>query len=47
MGEYVARRILGRAPGAFRHSDRGTMALIGRAAAVADSGRFRLTGFLA
>ncbi len=47
MGEYVARRILGREEGPFRYRDRGTMAVIGRAAAVADFGRFRLTGFAA
>lgn len=45
MGDYVARRILGRAEAAFRYRNRGTMAVIGRAAAVADFGRLRLTGF--
>jgi len=47
MGEHVARRILGRASGPFRYRDRGTMAVIGRAAAVADFGRVRLTGYAA
>ncbi|HEX5137477.1 MAG TPA: NAD(P)/FAD-dependent oxidoreductase [Planctomycetota bacterium] len=45
MGEYVARRILGKAPDVFRYKDRGTMAVIGRASAVADFGRVRLTGY--
>jgi NADH dehydrogenase len=47
MGEYVARRILGKAPDRFRYRDHGTMAVIGRAAAVADFGRVRLTGSFA
>ncbi len=45
MGMHVARRILGRGPVAFRYRDRGVMAVIGRAAAVADFGRVRLTGY--
>jgi NADH dehydrogenase len=45
MGDYVARRILGRAPARFRYRSRGAMAVIGRAAAVADLGRLRLTGY--
>ncbi|MFI5402719.1 MAG: NAD(P)/FAD-dependent oxidoreductase [Planctomycetota bacterium] len=45
MGEYVARRILGREQAPFRYRSRGTMAVIGRAAAVADFGRVRLTGY--
>jgi NADH dehydrogenase len=45
MGEYAARRILGREDAPFRYKDRGTMAVIGRAAAVADFGRVRMTGY--
>lgn len=48
-GRYVADRILGR-PGSerpFRYHDKGTMATIGRSAAVAQIGsKIRLTGFL-
>ena len=52
QGAYVARvlraRIAGRAaPGPFRYRDWGTMATIGRRAAVADFGRLRLSGTLA
>lgn len=49
QGAYVARvlraRLAGRAaPGPFRYRDWGTMATIGRRAAVADFGRLRLSG---
>ncbi len=48
QGEYVARviraRLAGGAMGPFRYRDRGTMATIGRAAAVADFGRIRVAG---
>ena len=53
QGEYIARllraRLAGRTPaGPFRYRDRGTMATIGRGAAVARfSERFQLTGFIA
>ncbi len=52
QGSYVARligrRLAGRAPpGPFAYRDRGTLAAIGRSAAVADFGRFRMKGFLA
>ena len=52
QGAYVARvlraRLAGRAaPGPFRYRDWGTMATIGRRAAVADFGRLRLSGTLA
>ena len=51
-GEYAARSIAARARGnpdgePFHYVDKGSMATIGRAAAVADFGRLRLTGFLA
>ena len=53
QGEYIARllraRLAGKAaPGPFRYRDRGTMATIGRGAAIANfGGRFQLTGFVA
>jgi NADH dehydrogenase len=45
MGEHVARTILGHPRGPFRYKDHGAMAVIGRAAAIADFGRIRLTGY--
>jgi NADH dehydrogenase len=51
MGRYVARVIRGRMadthPGPFRYSDFGSLATIGRSAAVADLGRLKLAGFSA
>jgi NADH dehydrogenase len=51
QGHYVAtlllNRLNGKATPPFRYKDRGTMAMIGRARAVADLGRFRLAGFWA
>jgi NADH dehydrogenase len=51
QGRYVAdliqRRLRGAAPVAFHYRDRGTMATIGRAAAVADLGWITLSGLLA
>jgi NADH dehydrogenase len=52
QGEYVAKtienRLRGRGAGApFRYRDRGSMAIIGRASAVAQVGRFRSAGFFA
>lgn len=50
-GRFVARaieaRLGGRAPGEFRYRDKGSLATIGRSAAVADFGRVRLSGFAA
>lgn len=50
QGQYVARLILARPQGKtlppFRYNDKGSMAVIGRNAAVADLGRLRLSGFL-
>jgi NADH dehydrogenase len=47
-GRYVARAILqrirGETPAAFRYHDKGTMATIGRHAAVAQVGRFSFKG---
>ncbi|MEM7051198.1 MAG: NAD(P)/FAD-dependent oxidoreductase [Acidobacteriota bacterium] len=50
-GRYVARRLLAQIrnrplPKPFRYHDKGTMAVIGRNAAVAQTGRLRLTGFI-
>jgi NADH:ubiquinone reductase (H+-translocating) len=49
MGRFVARAIRadldGRPRGRFRYRDKGSLATIGRAAAVADFGRLRLSGF--
>jgi NADH dehydrogenase len=51
QGKYVAglleRRLRGEAPPPFHYHDRGNMATIGRAAAVADLGWVRFSGFLA
>jgi NADH dehydrogenase len=46
VGQVIKARIMGkREPGPFRYRDLGTMAIIGRARAVADFGGFTLTGF--
>jgi NADH dehydrogenase len=51
QGRYVARavrgRLRGRTPPPFRYHDKGNLATIGRAAAVADIKGVRLSGFLA
>ena len=51
MGRYAATAILARLSGRriapFRYRDYGSLATIGRMAAVADFGRIRLSGFLA
>jgi NADH dehydrogenase len=50
-GQYAARTIdgdlRGRARAPFRYHNLGDLATIGRAAAIADFGRFRLTGWIA
>ena len=46
-GEHVARVISGNSRRAFRYRNPGDMATIGRAAAIADFGRFQLTGWIA
>lgn len=43
----IARRLRGRRTRPFRYRDHGTMATIGRQAAVADLGRWQLSGYLA
>jgi NADH:quinone reductase (non-electrogenic) len=51
QGQYVAQVIHSRVTGAttpsFRYRDRGNMAIIGRASAVADLGKLQFSGFLA
>jgi NADH dehydrogenase len=51
QGRYVAKvirnRLTGGPPPAFRYRDRGNMAIIGRASAVADLGRLQFSGFMA
>ncbi|MFN7933710.1 MAG: NAD(P)/FAD-dependent oxidoreductase [Bryobacteraceae bacterium] len=51
MGQYAARAITGRlqnqTPGPFRYWDKGSLAVIGRASAVADFGSIRFTGLMA
>jgi NADH dehydrogenase len=51
QGRYAARRIRNRLKGhttsPFRYSDKGSLATIGRSAAVADFGRLRFSGWLA
>jgi len=51
QGCYVAnllcRRLAGKAIPVFRYRDRGNMAIIGRASAVAEIGKFRFSGFFA
>ncbi len=51
QGRYVAAAILaslrGQARAPFHYSDKGNLATIGRAAAVADFGSWRISGFLA
>jgi NADH dehydrogenase len=51
QGQYVGRilknRIVGKSVGPFHYRDRGSMAIIGRASAVAHIGRFQFAGFIA
>ena len=51
QGRYVARAIRSRIKGghvaSFRYRDRGSMAIVGHASAVAEMGRLRFTGYLA
>jgi NADH dehydrogenase len=44
-GRYVAKQILGKTTRRFRYRDKGTLATIGRTAAVGEVGPFRFTGF--
>jgi NADH dehydrogenase len=51
QGRYVAsaieERLKGASPSPFRYTDKGSLAVIGRNAAVAQLGRYRFSGFLA
>lgn len=51
QGKYVAKviqnRITGAPPPSFHYRDRGNMAIIGRACAIADLGRLQFSGFVA
>jgi NADH dehydrogenase len=48
VGDLIAGRLSGKpAPAPFRYRGLGSLAIIGRSAAVADFGRLRLRGFLA
>ena len=51
QGQYVARALIARREGrtvpAFRYRDFGSLATIGRSHAVAQFGRFKVSGFLA
>ncbi len=47
QGVYAAKHIKGKAKEKFRYFDKGSLAVIGRNAAVADFGKFQITGFLA
>lgn len=51
QGRYIAERIIHRSTGKttppFRYNDRGNLAIIGRARAVADLGQIRLAGYWA
>jgi NADH dehydrogenase len=47
QGRYVARFILGKENGKFHYFDKGSLAVIGRNAAVAQTGRLHISGFLA
>ncbi|MBX3184323.1 MAG: NAD(P)/FAD-dependent oxidoreductase [Polyangiaceae bacterium] len=44
---YITRRLAGKETPAFEYTDKGMMATIGRSRAVAESGRLRMTGFVA
>jgi len=46
-GVYIGKRLAGKKHEPFRYRDKGSLATIGRAAAVADFGFFKLSGFLA
>src|SRR5690606_42068045 len=46
MAKSLAGRLKGERPKAFKYRDRGTMATIGRSAAVADLGFIKLHGFI-
>ena len=45
--DNIARQLEGRAPAPFRYRDKGSLATIGRAAAVADLGSLKISGWIA
>jgi NADH dehydrogenase len=45
-GRYVAREIVGPSPGPFRYRNRGSLATVGRSAAVGKVGPLEFTGFI-
>jgi NADH dehydrogenase len=47
VADVIARRLRGQPPRKFRYVNKGELAVIGRAAAVADFGWWRVSGFLA
>ena len=47
LGEMLAQRLAGKDPKPFRYKDLGTLAILGRSAAIADFGKLRLRGVLA
>ncbi|WP_165020283.1 NAD(P)/FAD-dependent oxidoreductase [Dysgonomonas sp. ZJ279] len=47
LAKNLNNKITGKAPEKFKYSDRGSLATIGRHAAVADLGKFRFGGFVA
>lgn len=47
VGRVIQRRLCGKATGEFVYKDHGQMSTIGRAAAVAQIGKLRLSGFVA
>jgi len=47
QGIYAAKHILGKAAPEFKYFNKGSLAVIGRNAAVADFGKFRFAGFFA
>jgi len=47
LGKALQRSLAGKEPGTFSYFDKGTMATIGRKAAIVQTGRLRLTGFVA
>ncbi len=47
VAQVIAKRLRGKTSGPFQYFDKGSLATIGRAAAVADFGRIRFSGFVA
>jgi NADH dehydrogenase len=47
VAELICSRVSGKPPPSFHYRDRGNMAIIGRASAVADLGKLKFSGFMA